>query len=190
MKIDCSGNISDGEDGFFPSPGLLRVLPRPVKLIGRKCFWIGRFLLRSRAIRIYLNTHAVRKLHIGAGPNRLKGWLNTDYYACDRQPLVPMNAARPFPLPDAAFDYVFSEHLIEHLSYLDGLAMLRKCHRVLKPGGRIRIATPSLEILLQLFTSKHNALQEWYIKWVSDKYFPRFAEYGECFVINNAFRSG
>ena len=30
--------------------------------------------------------------------------------------------------------------------------MLRECFRVLKPGGRIRIATPRLEFLLELLT--------------------------------------
>jgi predicted SAM-dependent methyltransferase len=57
------------------------------------------------------------------------------------------------------FDYVFSEHMIEHVSYAEGLLMLRECLRVLKPGGRIRIATPSLEVLLDLYKPSKTPIQ-------------------------------
>jgi predicted SAM-dependent methyltransferase len=35
--------------------------------------------------------------------------------------------------------------MIGHIDHADATVMLRQCHRVLKPGGRVRFATPDLE---------------------------------------------
>ena len=141
---------------------------------------------RSSAIRRYLGSHSIRKLQVGAGGNILDGWLNTDVY-----PSVPgvmyINAAKPFPLRDCTLDYIFSEHQIEHLTYDEGLFMLRECWRVLKPGGRMRIATPDLEAMVGLYASNKSDLQQRYIKWMIERYVAETGIYHECFVINNAF---
>ena len=47
-----------------------------------------------------------------------------------------MDATEEFPFPDNTFDYVFSEHMIEHVSYEDGAVMLRECHRVMRAWRR------------------------------------------------------
>jgi len=141
---------------------------------------------RPSAIKRYLKSHQVQKLQLGAGPNILEGWLNTDIYP-SAPGVVYLNAKRPFPFDDKTFGYVFSEHQIEHLPYIEGLSMLRECRRVLKPGGRIRIATPDLEILIGLYTPQKSDLQQRYINWIVDKFLPEIGIYSESFVINNAF---
>lgn len=45
--------------------------------------------------------------------------------------------------PDASFDAITMNHVIEHLC--DPQASLHECHRILKPGGRLAIATPNIE---------------------------------------------
>jgi predicted SAM-dependent methyltransferase len=141
---------------------------------------------RSSAIKRYLRSHTIRKLQIGAGGYILKDWLNTDIY-----PSVPgviyIDARKPFPFKDSTLDYIFSEHQIEHLTYDEGLIMLRECWRALKPGGSIRIATPDLEAISNLYASNKSDLQQRYIKWMVDKYMSETGIYHECFVINNAF---
>jgi predicted SAM-dependent methyltransferase len=108
------------------------------------------FARRSpEAMREYVQTHVVRKLQIGAGDSRLVGWLNTDIER--KEGLVYLDASQPFPLEDGSFHYVFSEHVIEHLSYDDGMKMLSESYRILAPGGKIRIATPNLLRLVALF---------------------------------------
>lgn len=47
------------------------------------------------------------------------------------------------PLPDASFDYITLSHVIEHLH--DPVAALKEIHRLLKPGGKVWIATPNIE---------------------------------------------
>ena len=108
------------------------------------------FKQRSRAvIDAYLAGQGVKKLQIGAGTARHDGWLNTDIEPGDG--LAFLDASQPFPLPDGAFDYVASEHVIEHLSFTEGTTMLSESYRVLAPGGKVRIATPNLLRFIELF---------------------------------------
>lgn len=89
-------------------------------------------------------------LHIGCGDNVLPGWLNTEYEERPPRRGIFLDATKSFPLPDESFDLIFSEHMIEHVPADSGAIMLRECHRVLRPGGRIRISTPRLEFLAEL----------------------------------------
>jgi predicted SAM-dependent methyltransferase len=100
-------------------------------------------------VEAYLNSHPVRKLQIGAGSVNYDGWLNTDIAPTTQQ--VYLDATQRFPFPDGSIHYIFAEQVIEHLTYEDGLAMLRECHRVLAPGGKIRLTTPNLLKYFQLF---------------------------------------
>jgi len=145
-------------------------------------------LRRRGKIRRYLQTHEVRKLHLGAGRNVLAGWLNTDLHDYGRgDELVHLDVRRRFPLPDASFDAVFSEHMIEHLTYAEGQQCLRECVRVLRPGGRIRIATPSLESLARLYDG--GELQERYVRWAVETLEPEVDAAFPGVVVNNFFRS-
>jgi predicted SAM-dependent methyltransferase len=53
---------------------------------------------------------------------------------------------RPFPIEDECFEWVYSEHLIEHLDLRQAIVWLREVHRLLRPGGLVRISTPSLRL--------------------------------------------
>jgi predicted SAM-dependent methyltransferase len=132
----------------------------------------------------------LRKLQLGTGSNVYDGWLNTDIADYKREnEVVYLDARKRFPLPDGAFDFVFSEHMIEHLTYFDGLHCLRECYRVLRPGGRIRIATPSLERLATLYAPELTDLQERYIRFAIDVMVEKRDAYLPGFVVNNFFRS-
>jgi len=149
-------------------------------------------LIRSKAIEDYLKHHQVRKLQLGTGQNLLEDWLNTDVNpdpSPDLGGIVFLDAKKPFPIEDGTFDYVFLEHVIEHVQFKEGLSLLRECHRILKPDGRIRIATPDLETLIQLHTTQKTDIQKRYVNWIVDKFLPEVGIYSECFVINNAFRN-
>ena len=67
--------------------------------------------------------------------------------------------------------------------------MLCECYRIMKAGGRIRIATPDLETLLSLYAPNKSDIQQRYIKWIIDMCLPEVGVYRESFVINNAFRN-
>jgi predicted SAM-dependent methyltransferase len=61
------------------------------------------------------------------------------------------NLARPLPLPAGCAHGVFSEHVLEHLPFEAGLALLREAHRLLRPGGIVRIGVPDAGKLLRSY---------------------------------------
>ncbi|MCA0303892.1 MAG: methyltransferase domain-containing protein [Proteobacteria bacterium] len=131
------------------------------------------------------------RLHIGCGRHILPGWLNTDIHLQDPAlPVYLLDGTRDFPFADATFDSVFSEHMIEHIPYPDGLHMLRECRRVLKPGGVLRLSTPDLDFLLGLRRPDRSPLQEAYVRWASETNTPEAPERtNEVFVINYFVRA-
>lgn len=143
---------------------------------------------RKNAVTSYLDTHDVRKLQIGAGPYPLPDWLNTDLHPTSKA-VIFLDATRPFPFDDETFNYAANEHLIEHVSYEAGLLMLRECYRILKPGGRIRVATPNLEKLVGLYAPHQNDFQRRYTMYTLNKYFPCLGRDSRCHVVNNFFYS-
>ena len=135
----------------------------------------------------YLATHVTAKLHLGCGSRILDGWLNVDIEPCSAQ-VLRLDATQPFPFADNSFDYLFSEHMIEHLNFPQGQQMLAECRRVLKSGGVLRIATPDLAFLVALYDTKKSALQNAYLEW-AHKHFTTWApETSDTFVINNFVR--
>ena len=102
-----------------------------------------------KTIEHYLASTGVRKLQIGAGPNNLPGWLNTDIEPQEGQAFL--DAMKPFPIPDNSLNYIYAEQVIEHLPFEGGMVMLRESYRVLVPGGKLRVATPDLRRLVALF---------------------------------------
>ncbi|HXW69230.1 MAG TPA: methyltransferase domain-containing protein, partial [Dissulfurispiraceae bacterium] len=87
----------------------------------------------------------------------LDGWFNTDACPIDKR-VFYIDVSRRLPVDDRTFDYLFSEHLIEHLTYMDALNMLKECHRIIRPGGRIRIATPDIDKIIQLRAAEKSDL--------------------------------
>jgi len=171
---------------------------------------------RQQIVAEYLATHPLRKLQIGTGENPIPGWLNTDL-----EPTLPevvyLDALERLPFEDQTFDYVFSEHMIEHIPYKQGLQMLKEIHRILRAGGRVRIATPDLSKLVELLAEEKSELQQRYLEWHSRqvmglyspqksrlqierpeweldfqhmlRYYPDPGNDTACFVLNNFFRS-
>ncbi|MDH3402346.1 MAG: methyltransferase domain-containing protein [Acidobacteriota bacterium] len=104
----------------------------------------------ERIARSYLASAGTRKLQIGCGPRILPGWLNADYHPKTRD-VLHLDATRRLPFADGVFDYVFSEHMIEHVAFAQGRKMIEECFRVLAPGGTVRISTPDLAFLIDLY---------------------------------------
>jgi predicted SAM-dependent methyltransferase len=143
----------------------------------------GRF--STNVLKKYIESHPVKKLQIGAGPIALPGWLGTDLWPTDT--VASLDATKPFPIGDCTFDYIHTEHMIEHITWFEGLTMLRECWRILKPGGTIRIATPDLRVITGLYDYSEGSIAEKYIKTTTDQYLQGIPLYRAGFVINSAF---
>ena len=141
---------------------------------------------RKRVIRDYFASYPIRKLEIGAGPIMHEGWLCTDNRP-DASSMY-MDVRESFPFQDNSFHYVYSEHMIEHITWNEGLFMVKECYRVMEPNGMIRIATPNLTNILRLYNNSDDPIAEKYIRWVTDRYLG-IDVYKASIVINNAFRN-
>jgi predicted SAM-dependent methyltransferase len=143
----------------------------------------------NRIITRYLSVNLIKKLQVGTGKNFLEGWINSDIDPNSNNKIY-LDASKTFPFEESTFNYVFSEHMIEHITYQEGLNMLSECYRILIPGGKIRIATPDLQFLFEIYKSNKSKLQNEYIKWSLKKSnISCVTDFSDTFVINNFFRT-
>jgi predicted SAM-dependent methyltransferase len=54
-----------------------------------------------------------------------------------------------FPIPDSSVWCIYSSHAFKHFTYKESRTVARECHRVLRPGGVLRIVVPDLGILVR-----------------------------------------
>ncbi len=143
------------------------------------------YLRRSSLIAGYLSSAGVAKLQLGAAGNVMDGWLNTSLRP--RSPrIVYLDVTEPFPFDHGVFDYILSEHLIEHLPYNDGRFMLAECFRVLKPGGKIRLSTPDLGMVARLL-SEGSEKGASYVRWIASTFPSDVPVESAAMVVNNLF---
>lgn len=95
-------------------------------------------LERRRAVELQKRSPLL--IHPGCQNVRKEGWVNVDLAGYPVE--LRWNLLRPLPFAEGSVDAVFHEHLLEHFSLTDGLALARDWHRVLKPGGVLRIGVP------------------------------------------------
>ena len=160
----------------------VRFLPRIVTFRRRR---VRGYLFRSRLIKAYLASHRVAKLQLGSAGNVMEGWLNTSLRPRSAD-IVFLDVTEPFPFDDAVFDYVLSEHLIEHLPFNDGTLMLSECFRVLKPGGHIRLSTPDLAVVAGLVCQGDEKSAS-YVRWIASSFPGDVPRESPAMVANNLF---
>ena len=95
-------------------------------------------LERRRAAKV--QQRAPLLIHPGCQNIRKEGWVNVDLAGYPVE--LRWNLLRPLPFAAGSVDAVFHEHLLEHFSLSHGLALVRDWHRVLKPGGILRVGVP------------------------------------------------
>lgn len=138
-------------------------------------------LKRKEIIGSYLRSTRCRRLQIGCGGNLLEGWLNSDILDVENG-MIFIDARDRLPLENDTFDFVYSEHLLEHLTYDEGEGMLRECLRILKRGGVCRISTPDLGFVIEFYANNTLENKE-YLEWASDFYW-HFTRRSKALVIN------
>ena len=141
----------------------------------------------QKLITHYFSEHQQARLQIGCGGNVLEGWLNTNYYPRTYD-ILHLDVTERFPFKDNTFDAIFSEHMIEHITYQQGIVMLQECFRVMKAGAKIRVATPNLFFLIDLLKDNPSELQQAYMKWNTHHFIPTAPYDDGVFVLNNYVR--
>lgn len=107
--------------------------------------------LRHRKAILAQAAQGELKLHLGSGRELLPGWVNADGRL--GRGILSMYFPRGLRrFPDRSARLIYSSHFLEHLEYPDTvLAFLRECHRVLVPGGTIRIVVPGIEKIIRAY---------------------------------------
>jgi hypothetical protein len=94
------------------------------------------------------------KLNLGCGRNIKKGWVNVDFAERENKLDMVCDLSKEFPFNENSCSYIYSEHLIEHLEWLDGRNLLNKCYKSLQNGGVLRIVFPNFEAIFRAYIDK------------------------------------
>jgi predicted SAM-dependent methyltransferase len=127
-----------------------------------------------------------KKLHIGCGGKLLPGWINTREKARPSDNICSLDPNRPLRIADELFDRVF----INGLPSAPGraLRLLTECHRILRPGGRLRVRTLNLDFLVQLYKNQSERDIQRYIVWYTESFLPNSDYYSGASVANDLMR--
>lgn len=117
------------------------VLSQPLSVLMR--------LASDELARLRLRNHD--KLHLACGRNPLRGWANVDLDG--PRGIIKLDLTRRLPIASDSMSLVYSEHFIEHIGHRDVQRLLGECHRVLRPGGVLRVSTPDLRQLISEYES-------------------------------------
>jgi len=122
-----------------------------MSFIGRSSFpfWCAVAPLFARAkINVWLAQAGPRILNLGGGANTFDRWLTADM---NPQADVFVDVTKQLMFPDACVDVVYLEEVIEHIAPAEGATLMKEIHRILKPGGALRLTTPCLDLLASQF---------------------------------------
>jgi SAM-dependent methyltransferase len=112
---------------------------------------------RGRIRRLAAGQLEVR-LHLGSGGEYKAGWVNIDLLG---DPVdIAWNLAIPLPIDDGSVAAIFHEHLLEHLPLRSGYSFLKECHRILRPGGILRVGVPDAGSLIRSYAGDQSYLDE------------------------------
>ena len=100
---------------------------------------------------------ATPRLHLACGRNIILTWVNVDLDDCAE--VIGWDLRKRLPIANGTVDFVYAEHFIEHISLDDGERLMRECHRVLKPGGVVRLSTPDLAFVVEKY--QQGDISEW-----------------------------
>jgi SAM-dependent methyltransferase len=102
---------------------------------------------------------AVRRLNWGCGSHPEPGWINSDR---KQAPGIDLSCdiREGLPLEDASIDYAVSIHALPEVPYPDLVPVLTELHRVLKPGGVLRLGLPNLERAIDAYRRED---RDWFL---------------------------
>jgi predicted SAM-dependent methyltransferase len=148
-------------DAIKRVPGI-RPAARSIRLLAARA-------RRPRQLARYYRETPIEKrgIVLGCGGWTLDGWLCTDVLPSPS--VVFMDATKQWPMPSESVSYVLGEHMLTMVPYDAGLAVLAEAHRVLAPGGILRISLASLDVIRSLPDSSDPEVRD-YIRWSNLNY--------------------
>jgi SAM-dependent methyltransferase len=109
--------------------------------------------------------HPARVLDVGCGRNKRPGAIGIDRNPRTAADVLVDLDHFPWPFRDSSFDELYAVHVIEHVA--DVVRTIEEFHRLVRPGGRIHIATPHYTD----FSSFCDPTHRWHLNSFSFRYF-------------------
>ena len=97
------------------------------------------------------------KINLGSGHWKLEGWVNVDIDP-DSEPDVLADLSGPLPFENGVASFMHTEDFIDQLDLPGARRFLLECHRILAPGGVIRILTPDVGQLARMYVETPDKL--------------------------------
>lgn len=95
-------------------------------------------------------------LNLGCGEQFHPAWENIDFQSHSAG-VKAHDLRKPLPFPDESCAVVYHSHVLEHFSRALAPVFLKECHRVLIPGGILRVVVPDLETIARLYLTNLEA---------------------------------
>jgi SAM-dependent methyltransferase len=92
----------------------------------------------------------LRRLHWACGSVATPGWINSDIWPGKGIDL-PCDIRNGLALADASIDVIVSHHGLNDLKIYEQVPALKELHRVLRPGGVVRMGLPDLDKLIAAY---------------------------------------
>lgn len=84
----------------------------------------------------------LRSAELASEPGRL-------FHVDGERYFVELDVRSPLPFETGCLEWVYAEHLIEHVPVPVAVSWLSEVHRVLAPGGVLRLTTPDLDTYVE-----------------------------------------
>ena len=95
----------------------------------------------------------IRMINLGCGNRFHTDWVNVDI-APTHPSVIRCDLSCPIPFSEASFGVVYHSNVLEHIRPETAPTFIGECHRLLKPGGILRVAVPNLEQICRLYLLK------------------------------------
>lgn len=152
------------EAAIEPAPGSVIARLHAASVDDRTLKGVARLALQQlqdAAVNLFYHRRppkGSRLLNLGCGEDHYPGWVNADRFRTAflisrlggllrgqyRLPGWVLDARARWNCPDDYWEGIYTEHMLEHLSYDEVIGTLREMLRTLQPGGWARIVLPDL----------------------------------------------
>ena len=95
-------------------------------------------------------TTDIKRLNWGCGPRGAAGWLNSDRQQGPGVDIV-CDVRGGLPIPSDSLDYAVSVHAMQEVALDEQVTVLSELHRVLCPGGVLRLCLPDAEKAIRAY---------------------------------------
>jgi hypothetical protein len=102
------------------------------------------------------------KVHLGAGPINIQGWLNIDARQAPHIHIVT-EVLELNEFSNGSISEIYMCHVLEHFSLQEVDSLVAKFHEKLTKGGILRLSVPDFDKLVTVYQAEENDLST--IRW-------------------------